>query len=261
MSIVVDLIDVFKKAAKIDHKRPIVQDTNRGELLYNDSQGCYNALIPEFKRSLSTVDSLVMAVEEECKRRENQTGNFMTVVFDVDGGIFYPDDKKRLDRWNYARCLSQQWEHLTEHLNQDMRHLDFIRFLQGLRPSILDYPSIMKEFKKVTFDARTSVTSQPIIEDGQAGSQVSFILDTKNGKTQTQMPAAIMVHLPFVRGSATNYDLTIELDVALDRNEQVVFRPVCPEIETVTEQAINDEFQVFKNSTQDLKDLLVLLDY
>lgn len=265
MAFVEELLSVFKQAAgfpETDHKRPISLETIRGEHIYSDAKQEYKLLIPELERGISSVESLAMAVLEEATRRENETGKFMTVIFTDRGGRFYPDDKRRLDKWEYERCLSQQWKHLTQYLGRDMKHLDFVRFLQGLRPSVTDYISLMREYKKVTFDGKTSVTSQPIIEDGKGGSQVAFTLETKNGQTQAAMPGEIKIDLPYTRGSLHTYELTIELDVYLDDNNQVKFRPVCPDIEAVVEQAIADELEFFKEQTfEKLPELLVLLDY
>lgn len=255
------LLSVFKLAANVDDKRPIRMDTFRGEYLYSDEKRSYAPLLPELKRGISTVESLVGAVLEEAKRRENTTGQFMTVIFTEKGGVFYPDDKARLDLWTYERCLSQQWEALLRGLNNDTTHLSFIRFLQGLRSSIVGYPDIIREFKKVQFDGKTAVTSQPIIENGAAGKQVSFTLETKNGVTQTEMPGTIPLTLPFTRGGTKLYNLVLELDVAL-QGDNVVFRPVVPEIESVTEQAIADEVNYFEGEVKGmLPELLVLLDY
>jgi hypothetical protein len=255
-----EILDTFKKAAGFDDKRPILLDTTRGEYIYHDDARQYKPLLPEFKRGVSTVESLAVAVLEEARRRENATGNFMTVLFNERGGVFYVDDKARLDQWTYERCLSQQWTTLKQHLGRDMKHLEFVRFLQTMRSSIQDYTVISREFKKVTFDGNNSVTSQPIIEDGQAGTQVSFTLNTKNGDTQNYLPGEIKLQMPFTRGGTKLYDLTIELDVALKDNK-VLFCPVVPDIESITEQAISDEVNYFEEQVKSLTELLVLLDY
>lgn len=256
------LLDVFRLAANVDDKRPIFQDTERGKYIYVDRDAAYKPLLPELNRTISTVESLADVVLEESRRRENTTGNFMTVIFTELGGKFYPDDKKRLDEWKYERCPSQQWEFLIRHLGRDMKHLEFVRFLQGLRPSILNYAELMREFKKVTFDAKTAVTSQPIIENGQAGDQIVFTLETKSGHADTAMPGTVSLRLPFTRGGEKLYNLTIELDVALDENKQVKFRPVVPDMEAIIEDALQDEVEYFTSQVDErLPDLLVLLDY
>ncbi len=255
-----ELLDVFRMASGQDKRRPISLKTIRGEYLYSDIAAEYKPLLPELKRGISTVESLAAVVKEETKRRDNALGSYMTVIFTEKGGVFYPDDKARLDLWTYERCLSQQWQTLLKGLNTETSHLSFIRWLQGLRSSIVGYPDIIREFKKVTFDGKNSVTSQPIIESGAAGKQVSFTLETKNGVTQTEMPASIPLVLPFTRGGTALYSLTIELDVAL-QDDRVVFRPVVPELESVTEKAIADEVNYFEQELDEVTDLLVLLDY
>lgn len=261
MSFVADLLGIFQKAAGVDPKRPIFQESERGNLLYSDCSQSYALLMPELKRGVSTVESLADVVLEESRRRGNPTGNFMTVMFNEKGGVFYPDDAKRLDLWTYERRLSQQWEFLIKNLGRDMKHLDFIRFLQGLRPSMVDYLAISREFKKVTFDGKTSVTSQPIVENGQAGEQIAFTLDTKNGETSTAMPAGFKLNLQYARGSSIFYTLEIELDVYLDESKQPRFRPVCPDLEAVIEEAITDELNLFKERVSEKDELLTLLDY
>lgn len=261
MSFVDELLNVFKLAAGVDPKRPTLIWTTRGEYLYNDQSESYLPLLPEFKRGISTVESLIAAVKEECRRRQNLTGDFMTVTFNQSGAMFYADDKARQDTWKYERQLSQQWAFLLQNINKEFTHLAFLRFLQGLRPSISNYIDLSREYKKVRFDGTTSIKSNPILENGSLGLQIGFNLETKNGSTNTKMPAEFIVTMPFTKGEGFSYALNIELDVSLDEDKNIRFKPNCPDLEIITEQALKDEVSFFKEKVAELKDLLILLDY
>lgn len=256
MSMIVDAIEAIELKARI----PLLE-TLRGVYLYNDDEKRYRPLIPQLDRNISNIESLGAVIHEEVKRRGNSSGNFMTVILTEQGGIFYPDDQLRLDQWKFQRCLSQQWSYLVKNIDRELDHLSFLRVLQGLRPSIQNYATLMREFKKVTFDGKTTVTSQPIIENGNAGAEVSFTLETKNGQTQTAMPGEFELVMPFVKAGLKSYTFKLELDVSLDSNNKVCFRLVFPEREIIVETALNDELEYLTKETENLEDLLILLDY
>lgn len=255
------LLKVFEKAAGVDFNRSILLDTTRGQYIYSDSEQEYSPLLPAEKRSVCNVASFGGAVLEEAKRRENPTGAFMTVIFGEEGGVFYPDDRQRLDLWYFKRRLSQQWQALTGIINKNHDHRSFLRALQGVRPSIQNYPGIIREFRKVTFDNKTSVTSQPILEAGHAGVDISFTLDTKNGQTQTVMPGSIPMAMPFSAASSKMYSFNLELDVTLNSGNEPCFQLIFPEREIIIEQAISDEVKCFQDHVENLSDILVLQNY
>ena len=261
MTVIDSLLSVFKQAAGVDNKRPIITDTDRGPYLYDDGERKYGRLIPEYSRSLSNVESLATAVLEEASRRNIDNGQFMTVIFTENGGTFYPDDKKRLDKWVFERCLSQQWLHLTKGLNRPMSHKDFLRWMQGLRPSLAEgYPLLMREYRKVTFDHNTSVASQPILENGKAGALVNITLTTKSGDQDMTMPGGFDIVTSFAKAGEQQYVVPVELDVALNEG-RIEFMPVCPTLESIKDKAIQDEVGFFREATAKLPELLILVDY
>lgn len=279
MGIFDELLNVFNKAAgefEPDRKRAVTLDTVRGEYLYSDKDSQYHPLVPAMKRGLSTVESLATAVLEEARRVESPQGDFMTVIFTEKGGMFYPNDKARVDEWSFDRTHSQQWQHLMAWINRPLKHKDFIRVLQGLRPSIknhLDtpddasgltaYAALMRIYRSVSFDSNTKVTSQPMITAGKTGGSVNFTMTTKaGGEQEVDLPTEIPLVMPFVKGSETLYQFTVEVDAALDEDtSQPVFMLVFPDRENIVDQAISDEVAYFKRETEKLPNLLVLLDY
>jgi hypothetical protein len=261
MTVISELVEFLTGAAKVDHKREISIETKRGTYLYNDGEKHYSRLIPEYKRKLSNVESLAVVVTEEAKRRNIDNGQFMTVIFTESGGVFFPDDERRLDEWHFDRCLSQQWEYLAKHLNRPMFHKQFLRFMQGLRPSLgYHYSTLMRDYRKVTFDNNTSVKSQPILESGTAGVLVNMTLSTRAGDQEIEMPGGFEINLQFAKAGEKIYTLPVELDVALEDGKPE-FMLVCPTLDSVRDQAIQDEVAFFREATANLPELLILVDY
>jgi len=144
-----------------------------------------------------------------------------------------------------------------------MRHRDFVRTLQRLRPSIIDYHEIFNKFRAVTFTNSTRVTSQPIITGGKAGGNINFNLETKSGEGEIniELPAGFEVNMPIVRAGEHEYRFPIEIDCALTEQNEVMFKPIFADKENVLDQMIHDEVKWFKEQVSKLSDILILMDF
>jgi hypothetical protein len=255
------LLDLIKEVFHLQRKTLI--ETNRGEYIYNDNAECYQPLFPPFKRTISTVESLAEAVVEEARRRINETGDQMTLLIEEDGGHFYPDDVINRDEWVYQRKMSLPYKILVDQLGRDLKHIEFIRVLQKLRPIITDYPELSRLYRQVTFDGNTKVTSQPVITNGQAGASVEFTLAPKNGAdVSVALPATFEIKLPMVKGSAIIYSTFIDIEMYLNDNNEPRFRLVWADKETVFDQMLEDErLYLTDRLSKPLPELCILLSY
>lgn len=248
-----------------------VDDQSDRRFLFDDKEGKYLPLerVVVRSRRVSNIESFVALVIEESRRRDNPTGHFGTVSFSTTGGHFSPDERVALDSFNYIRKLSPQWAALMAALGKPLMHADFIRVLQGLRPSFdaKEYPLLMREFRKVSFDSRTNLVSAPVLTNGKAGSTFEFTIEVKGGgQAETAIPSGFRLALPFARGSAAQYYIDVELDAQMVEREgkkSVAFVLLCPHKEETEERAVNEEVKLFANTVQvaGLNELLILNEY
>jgi hypothetical protein len=253
------------------HRRSALLPSSDGsgrQWLYNDKEERYEPVdrIVIRKGSVSNVESFILLVKEECRRRSNKTGDMATVVFNGAGATFNPDEKVGLDGFDFERKLSPQFDLLVKSMDKPMIHTQFIRLLQKLKPSIVGYTDLARAFRKVAFDSRTVVSSAPILEKGSAGMEISITLEAKGGGpgSQVKLPSEISMKMAFARGSDDEYEFKIDVDAALTKvgeTASIAFTPIFVDVDTVTERAIDDEVKKFKAATRDLSDLLVLSDY
>lgn len=259
------------------------------EAIYNDSQGRYEVrTVKNIERTVSNINSLIAAVKEEAKRRDNKTGNMMTVSFAQDGGIFYPDDELEGGQYTYKRALCNQWETLKKLVvagrsGQYLDHLRIIEAIQALKPSIgTKFADIYSCYSMLKLKSSSTLTSQPIFDaEGRLGEGyiVDFELQTGNkqpGSSEKQyLPINLELKLPYAKNLTEYswdeadeklrekgvYKINVEISITRDRDEKFVARFLCPEFEEVEEQAIRDEVTKFKGETSELSELLVLEDY
>ena len=94
--------------------------TKKGiKLVYHDSRGQYEE-ISEIKNTdtVTSASALVDFIKEECRRRENITGDKATLQLSLIGGSFYADTDFNYGICKYARKFSQQWEMLQNYANK-----------------------------------------------------------------------------------------------------------------------------------------------
>ncbi len=244
--------------------RDILLDTEQGQMIYSDKDQHYAPVKPEFIRNVSCVDSFAQYVIKEAKRRNYSSGEEMTALFDMKGGIAYLDEDKQRDMIIYKRSLSQQFEELSNFCDgSSYNHNQLLRGLQRLRYSIVNYEEFMRHYRAVKFTGSNVVKSQPIINEGQAGTSVDFMLQVQNGTEENKsLPTEFGVSFSFARGEDDAYSSTITIEMYLDDGEPR-FRPLFHEREEVIEDALKEEVETFKSDLlkAGLKETLVALNY
>jgi len=247
-------------------KRPELLDTPLGLHIYNDNNKGYSRLLPAFSRKVSNVESFAAYVLEEARRRNNTAGNKITVSFNQEGGYCYLGDNENLDTIAYDRRLSMSWLYLVGQLKKKITHAELLRTFQSLRPNIIGYPDIMLAYRRVTFDEKVSVTSQPLVEQGRAGNSMNIEFTRQGGNTDsTELPATIPLRLQYARASDRYYDCALEVETELVENKsknEIYFTLLWPEKDNVIDQAIEEELKDFKALVlEKLPELLLVVNY
>ncbi|MFZ2490012.1 MAG: hypothetical protein WA208_00870 [Thermoanaerobaculia bacterium] len=256
--------------------RPAVlelEDDSGRALLYRDDLKRYEPLerVVVQTGEVSNVESFGARVLEEARRRNGSDGSFMTVTFRESGATFDPDDRVARDRFRYSRTLSPQWQRLEQSLGKPLEHAAFVRVLQGLRPSIVEYDELMRQCRKITFSDRTNIVSEPLLQAGQNANEYAVQVAVTGGGgaagvAATALPSQFGMRLQYARGSAESYPLTVEIDLTTvpkgtDRKE-LRFVLIAPDLPNVVEQAIADELAAFREQVEDdLPRLLILEDF
>lgn len=257
-----------------------VKDGSHRLLLFDDAAGVYQPFdrVVIQTGTVSNIESFAALVLEEAERRGGDLGNpgeWMTVTFrDIPGGVsggpqkgavFSPDDRVRLDSFTYNRTLSQQWRALCAALGRPMPHLEFIRTLQGLRPSIPKYSELMTQFRKIAFGEQVNIVSEPVMLAGKTENTFGISMEAKAGGTltQTSLPSEFHVELQYARNSEAVYPLTVELDLttaAKGEKKELRFTLVAPDLVNLEQRAVTDEITKFRAAVSDLSRLLILED-
>lgn len=232
--------------------------------IFNDSEGYYLPIERYVKRErcVSNVESFAAMVLEEARRAKSD-GDWMTVIFGQAGALFHLDDRDGRATFAYSRELAPQWKTLVT-APTDVEHKEFIRLLQRLRPSIVEYPFILQQFRKISFGSGLKVESAPILTEGKAGLQFALELTAANATTKAALPAAIALKVPYSRGSSQTYDVDAEVSIDLEEDgpkKSFVFSLLFPDREVIEEQAVSDEVSWFKEKTAGLVNLSILEDY
>jgi hypothetical protein len=197
-------------------------------------------------------------------------GSFMTVVFGAKGATFSPDDRIRLDAFTYTRVHSPQWSALIASLNKPYEHKEFIRALQRLRPSIVNYEELMRQLRKISFSDKTNIASEPLLQNGQSQNEYRVDIEVRGGvtagntSTSTALPSSFDVSLQYARGGEHRYTTTVEIDLSTlmkAERKELRFTLIAPDLPNVEESAIDDEVAFFRSKVEDIPRLLVLQDY
>jgi hypothetical protein len=268
----IDLVGFTEKLQRLCP--PEILTTSQGhEYLFNPKSG-ETKLLPTWpekrpveSRSVSSVESLAKVALEELTRSNNETGSGMTVSFDNKGATLYVNDlveEAKHIQWRYNRCFSQQWMWLVKYADQVFEHREFVRVIQGLKPSIADYKEFFRSIRRANITDKTDVVSNPIIEDGQLGSSVSFNLKVENGETKATIPTELHLIMPYTRCSEEQYALTVDIDVERikkDTHHTAGFRLKFVEQSIIEDQAVTDEIRKFEELTQDKPGILKVLNF
>lgn len=213
------------------------------------------------QRSVSNVESFAAMVIEEARRKASK-GDFMTVIFSVNGATLHLDDRDGRTVFGYTRELDSQWKLLINSRDQAYEHREFVHLLRRLRPSLVEYDRTLLQFRKVSFGKGVKIESEPVLQDGRSGLQYDIHVLVNSKATEAALPSSINVRLPYARGGAKKYDL--ELDVAIELNEEkaLEFSIAAADLETVADEAVADEVVWFRTAVaQALPELCILEDY
>lgn len=248
-------------------KRPAMlklEDGSGDVMIYDDAKKQYEAR-PRFvkrERSVSNVESFARMVIEEA-RRAGCSGDWMTVVFNQSGGRFYLNDKDGRTVFTYARELAPQWQLLVGAHGRGHAHADFVRLLQQLKPSIVDYSTVMMQFRKVTFGQSTEVDSAPTLVEGASGSAYAVRAKVGSAVSQASLPGEIKFALQFTRSSSMKYESEVEVDVQLNEAKKTLtFTLLFTDRPALEERALTDEAAWFKSEVgPKLPQLSILEDY
>lgn len=246
-------------------QREVEIKTVVGPMLYSDSQGEYERLIKPLNRQVSAVSALIAATLEEAKRESNTTGDMITVDFTLHGGSLWMDNPNNKNCYTYHRKDSTMLKGIKELLangKNGLTHKQLLRHFQQLRPAINDYSLLMAAYRRVSFEGKNKVTSQPIVENGQAGKDISFSLSNgQGGDVETHLPQSFACVAPFSMGNDQHVAIECLIDMALIGDEPV-FYVVAPMLDTVIETAILEEVAAFKKGVlETLPEVLVLTNF
>jgi len=260
---------MFKEVIKYfqEISRPTLIETPVGKMILRDEN--YSELVSPYKRVICNIDSLVKTVVEEASRRTNKDGKFMTVIFEPNGASFFPDDVTRRDSWVYARRFTDQFEKFREMIGKKLGHLDLLRAIQRLRPSVIDYKSVIRSFQKINLTKEVKVVSAPMVQDGATGGSLQWAVQaTSNGTTEKcAVPSEITFTLPVVQGSNVLYSFTAELEIAFEENNgsaKGYFSLICPDVDAVLNGVYEDEVKQFEKSVTEeakLSSVLILRNF
>ncbi len=246
-----------------DKARPTFEESGKGTLLYSPSEGQYKPLIERKRYYVSTIEAFIDLAKEEARRTENATGHLMTASFTLDGGLLRLDDPKLEVTHIYERKPSHGFEALKGFIDSGRRgvtHKEFIKLLQGLKPWIFNSSEILNAYRKVTFEGKNRVISQPIVEAGKAGKEIGFTLEVGQGAIEMTLPQSFQIGVPFAMGSANSIEVQCLIDMALEGSDPR-FYVHAPSLQHEVEQAILKEKQQFTDNTDELPLILKLASF
>lgn len=236
------------------------------ELVYNDEKGMYTE-IPACSNNVHTVTSasaLVDFIKEECRRRENPSGNKSTLQLGLKGGKFAADTDFNRGACSYVRMFSQQWEVLTSYANKTLSHREFMRSLKKLKPSIDEFDKIFRAFSQIRLIGNSKLISNPIFtstsETAEQGYLCKYSLEG-GGEGEAVIPNGFQVYLPYGKGTEKEYCVNIELLFSRNDYDELEIEFCCPDLDYVEEQAISDEAEYVRKNTEELTNLLILADF
>lgn len=256
----------------VSMKRPETLEIDGNTYIYNDQHKYYSKIsLPSFHREVSNIESFAAYILKYDKRYyDGVKGDNITAIFGLNKAIAMlndkPDDENKI---LYERCLSPQWQLLADKTNRRLSHNELLRVLQGLRPSFPSseaYNDFMRQYRKVSFDEKVTVSSQPQVEQGRGGSSIVVEFGRNGGTGQTELPNTLKLKLQYARDSKRFYDIELEIDSTLNTETKdkpkLEFSILWPEKDNVIAQAVADEISDFKALVAEkLPELLVVVNY
>ncbi|MCD7740345.1 MAG: hypothetical protein LUH11_03245 [Candidatus Gastranaerophilales bacterium] len=233
-------------------KEAVYNDSEKKYITANDLKSCEN---------VSTVESFANFIKEELKRRNKETGKLATAVIDSDGGHFTADDDFQKGNCKFTRSLSEQWLTFKKSIGNSYNHEEFLRLMQKLSPSIVNFKEIYPTFLDIRIIGRAEAISKPFYVDGEAEAGVKIKFKMRGGEDEDIIiPETFKVALPYAKG---NYEKLYNVDVNLvyDNRSGLNILIQAPTFEQVEEQALMDEVEFLKQELSKYPDILVLFNF
>lgn len=232
------------------------------EAIYNDATQRYETRDPlKSCENVSTVESFAVFIKEELKRRGRETGRLATAVIDSNGGRFTADDDFQRGNCKFTRSLSEQWETFKNCIGKSYNHEEFLRLMQKLSPSIVDFENLYPTLLDIRIIGRSEEISKPFYVNGETETGIKIKFKMRGGEDEDIiMPEKFTVKLPYAKG---NYDKFYNVDVQLvyDNRCGINILIQAPMFEQAEEQALLDEVELLKKELSQYKDLLVLFNF
>jgi hypothetical protein len=262
--VIKDAIEYLTDLRTANRDTVVKLDDGSGRIfIYEDQSSRYLELDrwPGRKRSVSNIESFTAMVLEEARRAQSD-GDWMTVVFGVNGAQFVLDDRDQRTTFVYGRELSPQCALLLQSRAKPVEHRAFVSLLQRLRPSIREFPNVLRDFRKISFGSGVKVESEPTLCEGKRGNAYSLEVTVNSKATAAALPSTIECEIQYARGSLRRYPLTLDIDISLrDQPRALLFELNAADLETLAQQAIEDEIAGFREAVKSLPRLCVLEDY
>ncbi|MBR3655264.1 MAG: hypothetical protein IKR34_02070 [Candidatus Gastranaerophilales bacterium] len=232
------------------------------EAVYNDAAQKYETKEPlKSCENVSTVKSFVDFIKEELKRRNRETGSLATAVIDSNGGHFTADDDFQRGNCKFTRSLSEQWIAFRDCIGRSYNHEEFLRLMQKLSPSIVDFENLYPTFLDIRVIGRAETVSKPFYVKGETESGIRIKFKMQGGEDENiTMPEKFSIALPYAKG---NYEKLYNVDVQLvyDNKCGINILIQAPMFEQVEETALLDEVEYLKKELSKYPDLLVLFNF
>ena len=232
------------------------------EAIYNDSAQRYETQNPlKTCENVSTVESFADFIREELKRRDRETGKLATAVIDSNGGRFTADDDFQTGNCKFTRSLSEQWIAFRDCIGRSYNHEEFLRLMQKLSPSIVNFENLYPTFLDIRVIGRAETVSKPFYVKGETESGIRIKFKMQGGEDENiTMPEKFSIALPYAKG---NYEKLYNVDVQLvyDNKCGINILIQAPMFEQVEEEALLDEVKYLKKELSKYPDLLVLFNF
>lgn len=255
---------------KIQQQRPVKDEatiygnytTIKKEAFYNDAEQRY--IVRDYLKScenVSTVQSFSDFIKEELKRRDKATGKLATAIISSSGGYFTADDDFQRGNCKFTRSLSEQWEAFKKCIGQTFNHEEFLRLMQKLSPSIVNFEELYPLFLDIRVIGRSESVSKPFYVNGECESGVKIKFKMHGGEDEDIiLPDHFTIRLPYAKG---NYEKLYDIDVQLVYDNRCGINVLiqAPRFEQAEEQALLDEVEFLKEELKQYPDLLVLFNF
>lgn len=262
--------EIKKILEKVQQQRPVKEmvtiqgnyTDKTAEAIYNDALQRYETREPlKSCENVSTVKSFADFIKEELKRRGQETGKLATAVINSTGGYFTADDDFQRGNCNFERSLSEQWLAFKNCIGKSFNHEEFLRLMQKLSPSIVDFEELYPTFLDIRVIGRAESVSKPFYVNGETECGVKLKFKMQGGDDENiVLPDSFKIRLPYAKG---NYDKFYEIDVQLvyDNRCGINILIQAPRFEQAEEKALLDEVEFLKDALSKYPDLLVLFNF